>query len=86
MRGWRKAKSAGDGKAVVAHGSAAVVVVVVVPGEERPGLLGMLKEAERLPSLWQVGAVKWLESGRWCWASRSCQRCCLSGSAAVGGR
>ena len=27
-----------------------------------------------------------LESCGWCWASRSCQRCCLSGSAAVGGR
>ena len=58
MRGWRKAKSAGEGKAVVAHGSAAVVVVVVVPGEEKPGLVGALEEAERLLSLWLVGAVK----------------------------
>ena len=58
MRGWRRAKSAGEGKAVVAHGSAAVVVVVVVPGEETPGLAVALEEAERLLSLWPVGAVK----------------------------
>ena len=43
---------------MVAHGSAAVVVVVVVPGEERPGLVVALEEAERLLSLWPVGAVK----------------------------
>ena len=43
---------------MVAHGSAAVVVVVVVPGEEKPGLVVALEEAERLLSLWLVGAVK----------------------------
>ena len=43
---------------MVAHGSA-VVVVVVVPGEEKPELVVALEEAVRLLSLWPVGAVKW---------------------------
>ena len=41
---------------MVAHGSA-VVVVVAVPGEEKPELVVALEEAERLLSRWPVGAV-----------------------------
>ena len=41
---------------MVAHGGA-VVVVVAVPGEEKPELVVALGEAVSLLSLWPMGAV-----------------------------